>query len=204
MSSVTMFKSKNTCIAIKNDKLYVMSFKYKDVSPRAVTIASGFQIELGRDINNFIEALKHTRLPFLIKEVITRGDVTNYQIIRMGTGNVETVVVATIVCKKNLIHTVGFNRKLIYDSKYRRYNNLSVLHQLSIPFDLSESQCNTRTEQIKKTIDAFIFVNNTVEVVEKLNKLNAIVTVDEDKMQYAFVSNSNNNNRYELTSISLI
>ena len=40
-------------------------------------ILPGFQLELGRSIQDFKEALKETRLPVIIKKLIERGE-TNY------------------------------------------------------------------------------------------------------------------------------
>ena len=113
MQNKIMFKNEDSCIAIKDDKMYILSTRYKDISSRALTVMSGFQIELGRDINDIITALKETRVPVIIKEVISNGDKSHYQIIRMHTGKVDDKLVATLLCNNGIIHSISFNRALI-------------------------------------------------------------------------------------------
>ena len=204
MSNKIMFRNDDSCIAIKDDKLYILSNHYKDISCRSITVMSGFQIELGRDINDIIQALKETRVPVFIKEVANNSILTYYQVIRLHTGKVDDKVVADITCKNNKIISIAFNRKLISDSDYRRYNQLSVVHQLSIPYDLYVSDCTTRWEQVRKILKSAINVVNPIEVKEKDLQLVAIVNEDNLKQKYTFISNKNNNNRYELISISLV
>lgn len=205
MSVEVLFKKDNSYIAIKNDKLYILSVKYKDFSPRAITIIPGFQIELGRSIKDIEEALKHTRLPIILKTLTEINNIKQIQIIRMHTGKVDDKVVAVISCKNDIINTVAFNKELIKDSSYRRYNNLSVLHQISIPYNLCESQAKFRRDQVINILSNIIsnVSYSEIEVVEKGKQLITYITEEDKKIKYTFVSNKNNNDRFELMSISL-
>jgi len=205
MAIQVMFKNEKSYIAIKNDKLYIVSTKYKDYSPRAITIMPGFQIELGRNIQEIEDAIKRTRLPIILKTLAEMNNIKQVQIIRMHTGKVADKVVAIISCKNNIINTVAFNRKLIKDGEYRRYNNLSVLHQVSIPYDLSESNTRFRRDQVISTLSNIIpsISHSEVEVIEKEKRLVASVRDDDAAIKFTFVSNTQMNNRFELMSIAL-
>lgn len=203
MAVTKLLKSAYSYIAIKDDKMYIMSNHCKDISPRAFQIAPGFQIEIGRQIDDIEKALKQTRLPFILKEVTSHGDISHYQIIRMHTGKVDDKIIATIVCLDGAISSISFNRALIKDNEYRRYNQLSILHQLSLPYDYKESSCNSRQEQVIKAITTIMSITNPIEVIEETNSISAITLEDELKLKFKFILNKNNNNRYELISIAL-
>lgn len=186
MENKYLFKNSNSCIAIRDERLYVLSTRHKDYSPRAVQIIPGFQMELGRNIEDFKQALKQTRLPIIIKLLVERGTVQTHQIIRMHTGNVDDKVVANIQCENGVIKIIAFNRALMNDSNYRRYNQLSAYSQLSLPCNLSISGCTSRSEQVRKTISAITMVED-VEVKENGKKLTAKIKADEQNMYFNFI-----------------
>lgn len=202
MSKKKMFKTDNSYITIMDDKLYILSNKYRDYSPRAVMVIPGFQIELGRDINDIITALKETRLPVIIKSVIEKGDKHYYHIIRMETGNVDDKIIASVVCSNNIIHTISFNRTLLKDSNYRRYNKVSIFHQLSLPYSLAESNVISRGEQVRNAVITILGRVKHIEVNESQNKLVALINDEDIKIKLTFILDSTNN-RYALSSISL-
>lgn len=199
MSSKYLFRTEDSCIAIRNEKLYVISTRHKDYAPRAVQIVPGFQMELGRDINDFKQALKETRLPIIIKLLLERSNKATYQVVRMHTGNVEDKVVANIQCENNIIKIIAFNRALIKDSNYRRYNQLSAYNQLAIQHDLGGTGCISRTEQVKKIISALTMVED-VRVAEDGKKLVARIEADGQVMIFNFISSEQS---YVLSNISI-
>lgn len=205
MEKKLMLKTKESCILIKDGKMYIISTKYKDYSCRAITIMNGFQIEMGRNINDIKQALKETRLPIIIKEVINMETIQHYQIIRMHTGNVDDKVIATVVCNNYIISSVSFNRNLIQDREYRKYNQISVLHQLSIPYDLSEANCLSRGEQVRNILNTAMHTRSSIKVKEETekNNLSAIIDAEGIKMKLLFILNDKSK-RYDLTSISLV
>jgi hypothetical protein len=52
-------------------------------------------------------------------------------------------------------------------------------------------------------LSSVISISNNVDVSENSNQLTAITNEDGQKLKFLFVCNRNNNNRYELTSISI-
>lgn len=202
MSKKYMFKTQDSCIAILDDKLYILSNKYKDYSPKAVMIIPGFQIELGRSINDIIAALKETRVPVIIKKVIEKGELEYYSIVRMSTGKVDDKAVASVICKQNIISTISFNKSLLKDENYRKYNKVSIFHQLSLPYKLSESNCMSRGEQVQNVLRTVFGMIKRIEVSEEQNKLIALIHDEDIKTKLTFILNILTN-RYELTTISL-
>lgn len=199
-----LFENKDSVIAIRDAKIYIVSKHRKDYSIRAITIFPGLQIELGRQMSEIQEALKYTRLPIIIRLIVNKGETQHYQIIRIQTGKVEDKIIATIVCKNNIIKSLAFNKALVKDGQYRRYNQLSILHQISIPYSLAETKSATRSEQIKKILSTVINISNTIKVIEKDNQITALINEEGAKIQFLFIENKANNNRYDLASISIL
>lgn len=202
MDNKYLYKTDESCIAIKDGRMYIISTKYKDYSIRAVTVVPGFQIELGRNINEIEEALKETRLPVILKSITANGNSDYYQVIRMHTGKVDDKIVATIICKDKLITSISFNRKLLRDGNYRRYNQLSVFHQISIPYELGATEFKFRRDQVTSILKSIISLSNAVEINESNKQLEAIINEDNQHIKFMFILNKDNN-RYELASISL-
>ena len=198
-------KNKKSYILIKNGKMYILSTNRKDYSSCAIPIIPGFQIELGRNIKEIEEAIKFTRLPVIIKELVERGSIKQLQIIRMQTGKVNDKVVASIVCNKDIITSISFNRALINDNEYRKYNGLTVLHQISIPFELCDSNATSRRDQVNNLLSNILphMGLTDISVAEDKSKLCAIAkNKDGDMLKFTFIFNKNTS-RFEFTSISL-
>lgn len=201
MDAKVMFNNGNSFIIIKNGKLYIAT-KQHEISKCAITLINGFQVELGRNIQDIQEALKYTRLPIVLKTVLEQEKVSQYQVVRMHTGKVDDKVIANILCKNGIISVVSFNRKLINDQQYRKFNQLSIVHQLSLPFNMLESGCSSRIEQVSKALSTAIMVDGTPELTEGKNNLTAVIKTNSCKIKYTFILNTSTN-RYELTSMSL-
>lgn len=205
MAVKTIFKNDFSCIAIKDDKMYILSNKYKDYSPMAITVISGFQIELGRPLEHIEKALNKTRLPIILKELTCEGNKRIMQIIRMRTGKVDDKVIAIITCINGIIHSISFNKQLLKDREYRMYNKLSVYHQLSLSYNLADSGCSFRKDQVLQILRSIISTLQYQDVtsVEDGNKLNVTINNEDIKMRMLFIANKKTS-RFELISISLI
>lgn len=190
-------------IEIKDSKLYVMSTRYRDFSPNMIQVLDGFQIELGRNINDFKSALKMTRLPVMIKNLIDNGVMQQYQVIRIKTGKVDDRVVATIMCQNNLIKTISFNKELLKDMQYRKYNNLSIYHQLVIPYDYTASGAFNRVDQVRRLLSIATFVRD-INVQENGGTLSAFVPAEGLVMRFNFISDKQFNLNYKLSSITAV
>lgn len=202
MQTKYMYKTGHSAIAIKDGKLYIVGNKYSDYYCGAITIMPGFQIELGRDITDIINALKETRLPVIIKPVNVTDQISHYQVIRMHTGKVDNKVVATLVCKEGKIKLVSFNRMLVQDNQYRRYNQISVLHQLTVPYDLSASMASTRSDQMNKVFQSLLSIKRPIKVVEDVKQCSVYTTDIDLKIRFLFILDTKRN-KFVLTSISL-
>lgn len=200
--SKKMFKTDKSCIVIKNSRLYVVSTEHKDYSPRAVQIVDGFQIELGRSIEDFKEAIKYTRLPLMIKLLIDKNTMQQYQVIRMHTGQVEDKVIATLLCQHSIIKAVQFNNELVRDMEYRKYNKISIYHQLMIPRELNGA--SSRSEQVRGIMS--MVTRGTQVKVEEMQGIQIIVYCDLDgqALKFLFITNKESGGNFTLASITLL
>lgn len=204
MADKILFKSTDSAMIVKDGKLYIVKTEGKGYSPLAISIMPGFQIELGRTIKELNQALSFTRIPVVIKISQQSPKVRFYQIIRMKTGIVDDKIVATIAVDNNTdkIISITFNRELINDKNYRKHNNLSVFHQLALPYNLNG--CGSRSEQVKLYIKTILpLYEKDIQVKENDKIINATIKVsDKDNIIIAFIHNRNKG-KFELTTITL-
>lgn len=197
-----LFKTEDSCIVINNSKLYVVSNTYKDYSPRAIQVIDGLQLELGRSMEDFKQALRYTRLPIMIKLLIEKHSMKQYQIVRMHTGAVDDKVVVTVLCQNDIIKTIAFNRDLVRDNQYRKFNKLSIYHQLVIPYEC-EGNCS-RSEQVKGIVSTIV-KGSSIKVEEVEGKqITVLSEADRQTMKFSFISGKNGNKNYALMSVTLI
>ena len=209
MQSKKLFDNGTSYIAITKGKMLVINSNNTGYSPLAIRITEGFQVELGRDIRQVIEAMKFTRLPIIIKKIpIISDTMGSYQIIRMHTGKVDDKIIANISTINNIVKSISFNRALITDSDYRRYNQLSVLHQLSISDKKSNVNDSVnrayRIEQVKNALRSIIIPGaKNVSVIEDDNQIIFNILVNKNTIKLVFIHNSDKKS-YDLVSISLV
>lgn len=96
-----------------------------------VTILPGVQIELGRTMTELIQCLKEVRKPIGLHKIADIGSQANWNIIRIPTGKVPEAVVCKITTIQDIIVSVSFNKSLVKNAEYRRYQPLSAMHQLT-------------------------------------------------------------------------
>lgn len=205
MATKILFKQKNSVIIIKNGKLYVANPDGNGCSPLAISIMPGFQIELGRTLKELNKALSLTRIPIVIKLGQESPKVKFYQIIRMKTGIVDDKIVATLAVdiETDKIMSVTFNKELRNDKGYRRYNNLSIIHQLALPYNLNGN--SSRSEQVKHYLKAVITsYNDVIKITENNKIIDASIQVsNKDTINIKFIYNRNKD-VFELTTVTLI
>lgn len=199
-----LFKNDRSYIHIVEGRMYIWSTSSNgngQLSIAAITVLPGFQIELGRSIQEIIEALRHTRLPVVLELSINIGSIKQYTVIRTATGKVESRSIATLNCENDIITAISFNRSLLADTKFRNIVRLSLLHQLALP---SESN-GDRKQQVIDSIRAARMKVPTkgIEVTESNCMIYAVVD-DEVKLKYTFIANNNREGIYELSGISLV
>lgn len=122
---------------IVTDKSVRVSPKVKSnayITPNIVTLTPGIQAELGRSLKEFIECVQHTDKPLLFTLISgkRRDGVRIYNLNRMETGKVKEAYICSIVSIDDIMISFQFNQELAYDENYRRYEKLSILHQLTL------------------------------------------------------------------------
>ena len=196
MEEDKVFKVSNTSsLVIHNGKIYIKDTESK---VNVVTITPGFQISFGYNIEIIIQALKLTRLPIMVKLITDMNGIQQYQIIRMHTGNVDDKVIATVACAGNCIKAVSCNKALLTDDEYKRYNRLSLIHQVSLQYDLTKTKYSCRKSQV---ITVFYMVNGlkgyqaNIEVHEEGTRLEVFI----HNIRYKFIKTID---RFEMLSIT--
>lgn len=208
MQNKKMYENKYSFILVGDKRVQFVALKYKDFSPRAITIYPGFQIELGRSMKEIKDALFKTRLPILIKEMAIPSSLgfKNYQIIRMHTGNVDDKIIANIMEKESRIISVSFNKELKRDSEYRKYNALALGNQLSLPPINIDDQ-----EKLEEELQAQVIRITSLLFKEKgefksascnQGQIKIIMDIDGQVQTLLFIY-SRKNNTYDFASISL-
>ena len=193
-------------ISIDSNSIQVLRKSDQMFSPRSIKVYSSMQIELGRPVADFIEALSKSRLPLMIKDVtLPIKDVYGYQLIRMHTGNVDDRVLANIIEKNNKIIKVTFNRELARDKEFMKYSQVPVVNQLklkAINIDNSEqlkTQFSQQLDMIIRTLFRDTAVFTGAEYTH--NEINVHVNAGGQKQKVSFIF-SKKSGYYELMSIA--
>lgn len=97
-----------------------------------VTLIPGVQLELGRQMDEFAKCLKMVRKPLALQKIAENNGQCTWHVIRLGTGKVPEAKVCTINTIHGIIAAVSFNQSLVYNATYRKYQPLSVVHQLKV------------------------------------------------------------------------
>lgn len=189
----TLIKDNNGIIRISDSKVYSLNKEGGDKALLSVTITPGLHIALGNSVNNYIKAIAQTDLPVVIEKVMK----DRYNVKRMPTGNVKGVTLANIACSDNSIYAITFNRDLNKDEEFRRYIQLSVLHQLSVPYETSDS----KFIDIIKQVSNMQVIDAEVSDMSKTIK-NIKLRIEDIDINYTFIVNSDTK-LWELMCISL-
>lgn len=97
-----------------------------------IHIMGSVSIEIGRSINQFIDTLKYTRIPIVIKRVIKKGDYSTYQVIRINTGKVPNINLGLIETYKETMVGFIYDSDVVINRRLRKYVKTSVLNMLAI------------------------------------------------------------------------
>lgn len=207
MQSEILFKNEYSYIQIDDDTLQVITNDTNNISARSVSVYDGVQLEIGRAMSDFKEALCKTRIPLIIREVpIPVQNIKGYQIIRMHTGKVDDKVIVNVTEKNNKINKISFNKELKNDVNYRRYNSLSAGNQLTLPAINTNNTIELSLvfqPQLMMVMSA-MFKGNAIFVSANYtaSEIDIIVNADEQTEKLSLLYNRKNN-LYELSSISM-
>ncbi len=114
-----------------------------------VHIMGGLSIEIGRHIQQFMNALAHTRLPIVLQKRVDSGNFKTYQVIRLNTGAVPNINLGYIETFKGTITGFIYDTDIIINKKLRKYVKTSVLNMLAIK---KEGRYLTKIERVLRLI----------------------------------------------------
>lgn len=202
MQETKLFDKNGSYILIKDDVISVRKSDTGVQLKRSVRIFDGLQIEFNRSIDDYIEAIKCTRLPIMfikVKLPIDDGHTELYQVIRMQTGEVGDAVVAELVAKNRLIKEININTKLKFDEGYRKYNSLTACSLLTIPSGINNKDLLAYVNKIVLAIykERLNIIDN-VEYNEKNVKITVDIQGQKQELMLMF-----NDNSYSLYKISI-
>ena len=204
MAHKKILKNNNSYIEIANGGIYIFDNDFREIYIMAIHICKGLYIELGRSFDDLKEAIKYTRLPIMFKHLHSKNELEYYQIVRMYTDNVKDAVVAVIVCKNNIVTAISFNREILKNKNYTKYNNITLFHNLQIPVSLAGA--SSRKMQMLDIFSKLIFLpsGHHLEVIEGNNKMEVKLDCGDNKrMLFKFILNKDIN-KYTLVSINLV
>lgn len=151
-----------------------------------VSIMRGIQIELDRDIMQFLGCLRKIRRPIGIQEIARSGEVATYRLIRLETGDVGEKVVCTFSVVGGLIKVVSFNLALCTDENYKKHEGLSAIHQITA------GKCGD-SHNLSKALSAVSFITKKrldelrVKTNSKKTTIYAYDSVVDKTYRYLFV-----------------
>lgn len=196
MEEDKVFKVSNkSSLVIHNGRIYIRD---RESKVNVVTVTPGFQISFGYNIEIIIQALKLTRLPIMVKLITDMNGVQQYQIVRMHTGKVDDKVIATVACAGNCIKAVSFNKALLHDDEYKRYNRLSLIHQVSLQYNLAKTTYSCRKSQVITVFYTVLGLKGLEENIE-VHEEGARLEVFIHNIRYKFVKTVD---RFEMLSIT--
>lgn len=197
-----LFGNGESFIVIIDGKMYVLDPYKKGYSDKSITVMPGFQIELGRNINDIKTALGYTRLPIALELSVNVGSMAQYTVVRMQTGTVSTHNIATIKCVNDIIEGVSFYGYILKDKDYRKKVGVSILHQLALPVDTNGK---TRVEQVTETLKVVRFTSEKdISVVETASSISAVINTKGKDIKFTFLIDTERNNQFVLSNISLV
>lgn len=198
---LSLYENDNSVLVLKKNSIYVLKKYTLDRSDLSVTICRGLQLELGRKLGDFVEALKFTRAPIVITKLAENQHVTLHNIVRMYTGKVKDQVLATVKCINGEIVAININSKLQKNKEFREYVRLGTLHQLTISYSLSGSR--RRKYQLDKLFKAIYPNSKVIEIDEDGNGMIAIVDIGGNSLKFTFALDRNNINNMKFRVIAV-
>mgnify|MGYP005805827645 FL=1 len=197
-----LFGNGESFIVIIDGKMYVLDPYKKGYSDKSITVMPGFQIELGRNINDIKTALGYTRLPIALELSVNVGSMAQYTVVRMQTGTVSTHNIATIKCVNDIIEGVSFYGYILKDKHYRKKVGVSILRQLALAVDTNGK---TRVEQVTETLKVVRFTSEKdISVVETASSISAVINTKGKDIKFTFLIDTERNNQFVLSNISLV
>lgn len=121
------YEENGTFLTIRHNSVLVLDSNTLDKSARALKVCSGFYIELGRKLNDFIGILKDAKIPVIFQHVMKANGYVHYNIVRMATGKVDDVILGTIICKDGIIEKLSCKKDYMREKSFKTYERLGAI-----------------------------------------------------------------------------
>lgn len=192
----TKYDTGYSCIAYSERQIVnVMSKKHSKQSPLSIKIVNCMQLELGRNIEEYIQVLNDTRIPISIYKFFEDGALSQYIMVRLGTGEVKDTNIAYIVCSNKRIMSISLNSDVLSNANFRRYVGISLIMQTSL-------EGNSVDEYRHKLSTILGIPQNKIGLSGDKSNIYANIAVGKVKIKYTFVKKPNND-FYRIASVSL-
>lgn len=198
MQELRFHETEQTYISVYKGKVFIKDTYTGEISPRAITICPGFQIETGRNYHEFSDALMESRAPVFFQEVLNHNQQRHMFIVRMQTGKVPSTNLVAIVCEDDIITRVAFLQQIKEDKEYLQYAMLPDYCDWVLPAGDSEEEKNARKEEaINFLLNRFpMITGKDIEIKDGSATLEINVTHKLVGMRFTFVSSSKDAGRY--------
>lgn len=98
-----------------------------------ILIHFGLSVELGMDIRIYNAILSRTRIPIFFNEIIGgTGDKRIYRVMRIGTGKIKPVLLATLLTDTDIIKTIQFSDDVYKNEEFMKYFKPTILNQFAM------------------------------------------------------------------------
>ena len=203
MKELRLYETEQTYISVYNGKVYIKNTQTGEISPRAITLCPGLQIELGRDYREIKYATMQSRVPVFFQEIVKSGQNKWLFIVRMKTGNVPATELVSVRCKDDIIISLGVEQKIKDNMEYQKYLPLPDFCDWMLPEGESEKEKNTREEAaVDFLLKRFPMISDkNIEIETDGNKLDISITHDLVRMKFSLVSSSKEDGRYVCVGI---
>lgn len=123
-ATIRVVMGDNTPRAAKAGKIAAYSIGIVSILPKV-------QVAIGSDLDSFIKALELSRIPIALQKTLVKGAYSTYNVLRLQTGSIPEVVIATLSVFNGVVIGVTYSRSILENKEFRQFVRLSAMHQLS-------------------------------------------------------------------------
>lgn len=166
-----------------------------------ITIVPTIQVQLGRNITEFLHCLKMVRKPIATQKIPSKGPQATYKVIRLSTGKVPSVPICTISTINDIIMAVTFNQELNYNTVYARYESISIIHKLT-------AGKVTEAGSLSRAVEAVSVItgkpSSTFKIKQFSRNIVVYTTIQGLKYQYKYTFSRDSRDYYNLLSVGFM
>lgn len=120
-----------TAIHVTSDSIKILHNKKATNPLGIVSITPKIQIELGRDINEFIGYFVKLDGNMAIQHLVTNGSMDIFKVVKLKVADQEFVEICTITSLAGKIVAITFNKNLVYNKEFIKHEGISDMHLIS-------------------------------------------------------------------------